>query len=192
MLGLYLLPAGIKVNKKKKRIYRLMKENNLLAAKLNKYRAKRKVSYPKPKASYPNHIWDTDITKIKIGTWGWYYLVIVLYWYTKKIVGYSLSLQSKSKDWQEALSQAFNHCFSKGIRESREKPLYLVSDNEYQPTSLSYMKACYDLGIKQIFTSWSNHKGNADTDRIIRTLKKDLVWTYDLEHPFHFQRALKR
>ena len=54
------------------------------------------------------------------------------------------------------------------------------------------MKACSDLGIKQIFTSWSNPKGNADTERVIRTLKEDLVWPYDWEHPFHFQRALKR
>ena len=58
----------IKVNKK--RIYRLMKENNLLVTKLNKYRAKRKVSRPKPRASCPNQIWGTDMTKIKIGSWG--------------------------------------------------------------------------------------------------------------------------
>jgi len=45
---------GLMVNKK--RIYRLMKENGLLVTKINKYRAKRKISRPKPKASYPNHI----------------------------------------------------------------------------------------------------------------------------------------
>jgi hypothetical protein len=73
----------------------------------------------------------------------------ILDWYTKKIVGYSLSLQSKSKDWQETLHQAVNHCFPKGIRENREKQLYPVSDNGCQPTSLSYMKACSDLSIKR-------------------------------------------
>ena len=72
-----------------------MKEkNDLLVTKLNKYRAKRKVSRPKPKAAYPNQIWGTDMTKINIGSWGWYYLVIVLDWYTKQIVGYKLSLWS--------------------------------------------------------------------------------------------------
>ena len=54
------------------------------------------------------------------------------------------------------------------------------------------MKACSDLGIKQIFTSWSNPKGNADTERVIRTLKEDLVWCYDWDHPFDFQRALEK
>jgi len=86
---------GIRVNKK--RIYRLMKENALLVNK-RRYKAKRKPIRPKPKAAYPNHIWGTDMTKIKIGIWGWYYLVVVLDWYTKEIIGYHLSLQSKSKD----------------------------------------------------------------------------------------------
>ncbi len=75
-----------------------MKENKLLVIKKTKYKAKRRSFRPKPKATYPNHIWGTDMTKIKISSWGWYYLVIVLDWYTKEMVGYYLSLQSKSKD----------------------------------------------------------------------------------------------
>ncbi len=171
---------GLMVNKK--RIYRLMKENALLVTKINRYNAKRKISRPKPKTSYPNHIWGTDMTKIKIDSWGWYYLVI----------GYSLSLQSKSKDWQEALYQAVQKRFPKGIKDSLANTLYLVSDNGCQPTSLSYMQACSSLGIKQIFTSWSNPKGNADTERVIRTLKEDLVRPYDWDNPFAFQRALDK
>jgi len=42
---------GLMVNKK--RIYRLMKEQGLLVTKVNRYKAKRKISRPKPKASYP-------------------------------------------------------------------------------------------------------------------------------------------
>ncbi len=90
-----------------------------------------------------------------------------------------MSLQSKSKDWQCALEEAVQKRFPKGIKDSLKETLYLVSDNGFKPTSLSYMKACSDLGIKQIFTSWSNPKGNADTERVIRTLKEDLIWPYD-------------
>jgi len=71
-------------------------------------------------------------------------------------------------------------------------PLYLVSDNGCQLTFLPYMRACANLGIKQIITCWSNPKVNADSERVIRTLKENLVWPCDWEHPFHFQRALKR
>ena len=157
-----------------------------------RYRAKRKVSHPKPKANYPNQIWSTDMTKIRIGSWGWYYLVMVLDWFTKEIIGYRLSLQSKSSDWQQALEEVVQKRFPKGIKDSLTETLYLVSDNGCQPTSLSYMETCSDLGIKQIFTSWSNPKGNADTERVIRTLKEDLIWCYDWDHPFDFQRALEK
>jgi len=177
---------GIKVNQK--RIYRLMRENDLLVNK-RRYKAKRKPTRPKPKAAYPNQIWGTDMTKIKIGIWGWYYLVIVLDWYTKEIIGYHVSLQSKSKEWQEALEEAVSKRFPKGIKDSLAEPLFLVSDHGCQPTSLSYMKVCSDLGIKQIFTSWSNPKGNADTERVIRTIKEDFIWCHDWDHPFDFQRA---
>ena len=143
----------IKVNNK--RTYRLMKEDNLLVNKNSQNRAKRTDFHPKPRATHPNQIWGTDMTKIKIGSWGWYYLVVILDWYTKQIVGYKLSLQSKNKDWQEALCQAVNHCFPEGIKDNLKNTLFLVSDNGCQPTSLSYMQACSDVSIKQIFISWS-------------------------------------
>jgi len=61
-----------------------MKENGLLGTKIRKYKVKRKISRAKPKAAYLNYIWGTDMTKIKIGPWGLYYLVIVRDWYTKE------------------------------------------------------------------------------------------------------------
>ena len=41
----------------------------------------------------------------------------------------------------------------------------------------SFMRACNTLGIKQIFTSFCNPKGNADTERMMRTMKEELVWS---------------
>jgi hypothetical protein len=38
------------------------------------------------------------------------------------------------------------------------------------------LKACNALGITQAFTSYNNPKGNADTERMMRTLKEELVW----------------
>ena len=72
-----------------------------------------------------------------------------------------------------------------------DKNLFLVSDNGYQPTSQRYIEACSTLGIKQIFASWSNPKGNADTERVFRTLREDLIWSNDWDNPFEFQRVLE-
>lgn len=91
---------GISVNKK--RVYRLMKEQKLIVTKDVRLKAKRGPIRPKPHAEYPNHFWGIDMTKIRMSTWGWLYLTIVLDWYTKEIVGYSLGLQSRTGDWLNA------------------------------------------------------------------------------------------
>jgi hypothetical protein len=37
------------------------------------------------------------------------------------------------------------------------------------------------LGIEQIFTSYDNPKGNADTERMIRTIKEEVIWVNEFE-----------
>ena len=173
------------------RIHRVMKEHMLLVTKNARLKARRGPMRPKPHAEYPNHFWGIDMTKIKIGPWGWLYLTVVLDWHTKEIVGHSLSLQSKTDDWLEAVGMAVNSRFPEGIRETlKDRSLFLISDNGCQPTSQRFMMNCSILGIKQIFTTWSNPKGNSDTERVMRTIKEDIVWCYDWQSPFEFEVAL--
>jgi len=179
---------GLDINKK--RIYRLMKENNLLVGKNIRLKACRTPLKAKPRANRPNHIWGIDMTKVMVASWGWLYLHIVLDWYTKKIVGYNLSLRSKTRDWLDALESAVNEQFPGGVKENEQ--LFLVSDNGSQPTSVGFMAACNVLAIKQIFASYDNPKGNADTERAIRTIKEDLVWPNDFATPFELQAALDK
>jgi transposase InsO family protein len=182
---------NIHVNKK--RIYRIMKEHNLLVCKNTRLKARRdnKAYRSKPKASRPNEFWGTDMTKVMIPSTGWLYLVIVLDWHTKKIVGHAVSTKSRTRDWLDALNDACQNQFPNGIL-SKEQDLYLVSDNGSQPTSNQYMQACSVMEIKQIFASYNNPKGNADTERIIRTLKEDFVWTRDFTSPDEFMNQWKQ
>ena len=179
---------GIPVNKK--RVYRLMKEQNLIVTPNIRLKAKRGPIRPKPHAEHPNHFWGIDMTKIKMASWGWLYLTVVLDWYTKEIIGYHLGLQSKTEDWLSALHQAVNSRFPKGILETNKERVFLISDNGCQPTSLRFMWNCSTLGLKQIFTTWSNPKGNSDTERVMRTIKEDIVWPYEWDNPFDFEVAL--
>lgn len=179
----------VQVNKK--RIYRLMKDEHLLVTKDLRLKAKRGSGRPKPRADRPNQFWGIDMTKIKMSGWGWLYLTVVLDWYSKEIIGYSFGLQSKAQDWLCALNQAIDSRFPQGIKESTQ-PLFLISDNGCQPTSERFMKNCSILGIKQIFTTWSNPKGNSDTERVMRTIKEDLVWPRDWDNPFDFEYALHK
>jgi putative transposase len=177
---------GLDINKK--RIYRLMKRSRLLVGRNMKLKACRTPLKAKPRANRPNHIWGIDMTKVMAVHWGWLYLHIVLDWYTKKIVGYNLSLRSKTRDWLDALEKSVARQFPDGARE--KPPLFLVSDNGSQPTSIGFMAACNILQIKQIFASYDNPKGNADTERVIRTVKEDLIWPNDFSTPFELEAAL--
>ncbi len=175
----------------KNRVYRLMAEAEKLVPKNLRLRAKRYDTRPKPRAKVPNQFWGTDMTKIRIHGWGWVYLHLVIDWFSKEIIGHHVSLTSKTQDWLEALHSAVNSRFPDGIRFKRGKPK-LISDNGCQPTSGAYMQDCSILGIKQIFTTWNNPKGNADTERVFRTLKEDLVWTNEWDSPFDFAKDLDR
>jgi len=173
----------------KNRVYRIMRENRLLICKKSKLLAKRPIK-PKIKSSAPNEIWGMDMTKVKLPSFGWVYLHIVLDWYTKEIVGYSFSFQSKTEDWLDALNMAVNCRYKNGIL-SEKTPPKLITDNGCQPTSERFMRSTSEINIKQIFTSWNNPKGNADTERVMRTIKEDIVWPYDWQSPFEFEAAFK-
>lgn len=173
----------------KNRIYRLMSEASLLVKPDTKLKAKRFSAHKKPRAKVPNQFWGMDMTKVSLSSWGWVYVHIVIDWYSKEIIGYHLSTTSKTSDWLEALNHAVQTRFPGGIHSKKGKPK-LITDNGCQPTSKSFMQSCSTLKIKQIFTTWNNPKGNADTERVFRTMKEDLVWTHDWNLPFEFQADL--
>jgi putative transposase len=156
----------------KKRVQRLMQVNGLAVGPNAKLKARRTES-AKPRPTRPDEWWGIDMTKVLVGQIGWVYIVIVLDWYTKKVVGYQAGLRSKSADWLTALDMAVNQQFPDG---ARDKGVNLMSDNGCQPTSISFMKACSTLGVHQAFTSYGNPKGNADTERFMRTMKEECLW----------------
>lgn len=137
---------GYSVNRK--RIYRLMRENKLLVQR-KRYRAVRTSQRSKPRATRPNQFWGIDMTKFMLPGLGWSYLIVVLDWFTNKIVGWNVSLRARPAEWKEALERALCEEFPWGAR---------------------------DQGLKQIFCSYDNPKGNAETKRVIRTIKEELLW----------------
>ncbi|MEW6101497.1 MAG: hypothetical protein AB1481_04310 [Candidatus Omnitrophota bacterium] len=38
----------------------------------------------------------------------------------------------------------------------------------------------------------SNPKGYSDTERVMRTIKEDIVWPYEWDNPFDFEIALNK
>jgi putative transposase len=83
-----------------------------------------------------------------------------------------LRIRCTAQHWLSALEMALNRQFPEGVQGQALSPM---SDNGCQPTSVAYMKACSTLGVYQAFTSDNNPKGNADTERFMRTLKEECL-----------------
>jgi len=156
----------------RKRVYRLMKHHGLLVQ-VKHYKAKRTPQTHKPKATHRNHWWGSDMTKFYVHTVGWVYVVIVLDWFSRKIVGYSFGLQPKTDLWIDALQIAVQNECPTG---ARSYGMHLMTDNGSQPTSQKYETVVQTLGIEHVTTSYGNPKGNAETERAIRTFKEEAIW----------------
>ena len=171
----------------KKRILRLMREHHLLVQPNLRLKAKRTPTGGKPRPTKPHEWWGIDMTKVMVAGFGWIYIVVVLDWYTKKIVGHYAGVPCTAKHWLAALRMAVHQQFPDG---ARGQGLSLMSDNGCQPTSLAFREACSILEIHQAFTSYNNPKGNADTERLIRTLKEECLWLQEWTCPFALVSAL--
>ena len=178
---------GLPVNKK--RVLRIMRDTGLLVKPNLRLRVTRTPTTRKPRATAPNQWWGIDMTKVLVESFGWVYVVVVLDWYTKKFVGYHIGLQSTAQHWLQALDMAVNRQFPEGVRGHE---LHLMSDNGCQPTAVAFMRTCGQLGITQAFTSYNNPKGNADTERSIRTLKEECLWLREWTSPFELAEAVAR
>ena len=178
---------GMNVNKK--RILRLMQSHDLIVKPNARLKAIRTPTKSKPQPTRPNQWWGIDMTKVMVKDFGWMYIVVVLDWYTKKIVGYYAGLQCRSRQWLEALEEAVNRQFPQGVR---DQGLCMMSDNGSQPTSVGFMQACRALDIHQAFTSYNNPKGNADTERVFRTMKEELLWLREWTTPFELADEIKQ
>jgi transposase InsO family protein len=170
----------------KKRVLRLLREHRLTVLPNFKPKAARGSDRPKPRPVRPNQWWGIDMTKVMTDS-GWAYVVIVLDWYSKKVVGHYAGRQAAGRHWLLALDAAVNRQFPGGVR---DRGLSLMSDNGSQPTSLRFLKTCSRLGVRQAFTCYNNPKGNADTERMMRTLKEELFWLFTWPSPEALAKTL--
>jgi putative transposase len=171
----------------KKRMLRLRRAHQLWVTPNVRLQAKRTPTGSKPRPTQPNEWWGIDMTKVLVEGFGWVYIVLGLDWYTKKIVGYDAGTPCTARHWLTALDMAVQGQFPPG---ARGQDVSLMSDHGCQPTSRAFMEACRILGIQQAFTSYNNPKGNADTERVRRTIKEACLWLQEWTCPFALVRAL--
>jgi len=81
---------------------------------------------------------------------GWVYVVIVLKWYTKKIVGHYSGKQARTAEWLEALEKGLNREFPGGVRENGLKLIrfhFLNLSNQVQTIGGALSVHSHDLPV---------------------------------------------
>jgi putative transposase len=177
------LKLGFRVNRK--RIQRYMKEMGIQVIYPGPNLSKRnKAQYIYPyllrnvKPAHPNHIWGIDITYCAIQG-GWMYLVAIIDWYSRKIVGYELS-QTMSREFViKAVASAVD---------KHGAPIILNSDQGSQFTSSDYIDTLKQYGIRISMDGKGRALDNAITERFWRTIKWENIYIMQYETP----RALCR
>jgi putative transposase len=110
---------GLVVNGK--RALRVMRERQ------RRFQVSRRKDWGKVEALYPNHVWQSDMTKVWAGpSVGWAYLVSVIDCCTREIVGWDLSLRCRTEEALAALNRAVLEVLPFG---SRGTGLTLTTDN---------------------------------------------------------------
>jgi putative transposase len=116
-------------------------------------------------ATYPNHIWGTDITYIRMET-GWAYLVAILDWYSRYVIAWELSLSMETGFCITTLDRALQI----GM------PLLHNSDQGVQFTDKRYVGILAEKKIGISMDGRGRCMDNIFTERLWRTVKYENVF----------------
>lgn len=167
---------GLNVNKK--RVARLMRENNIKAKTKRRFKvttvqnskaaASENILNQNFTASSENKIWTGDITYLWTKE-GWLYLAIVMDIYSRKIIGWSINSSLSTELVIRALMMALVH-------RNAKRGIIFHSDRGSQYTSSAFREILKNYGIVQSMSSTGNCYDNAITESFFHTLKTELTY----------------
>ena len=162
-----------------RRVKRLMNEMSLVPNKpdvdYNNYH-KRKYAY-KPNIisksehyPYPNKIWVSDITYIRVQR-EHFYLFVIIDLYSRKVIGHKLSSSLEAIELVKLMKTTYM---------SRQKPKNLIfhSDQGLQYTSLLFKKYLRKTEIEQSFSKKACPYDNSVAESFFASLKKEEIYRH--------------
>jgi len=120
--------------------------------------------------NHPNQVWQVDITYIKIRG-GFVYLISIIDVFSKKIMGWKLSIFLDAQSCLEVLASALKH----GL------PDIINSDQGCQFTGAAWIAAVQQQGIQVSMDGKGRWADNIHIERLWRTIKYELVYLYSFE-----------
>jgi len=124
------------------------------------------------KPEHPNQVWGIDLTYVGMNR-GWMYLVVIIDWKSRMVVGYSYS---------NTLHTGFViECVKEAIKQ-HGKPFIINSDQGAQFTSDEYINLLKSQGIKISMNGRGRSTDNAITERFIRNLKQEQLYLMEYDN----------
>jgi putative transposase len=172
----------------RKRVQRLMAEMGLLSV----YPRRQSLSKANPEhkkypyllrgvtAGYPNHIWGTDITYVRLKG-GWLYLTVILDWYSRYVISWSMSEELSTDFVVEALEKAL----------MKSQPEIINSDQGSQYTSKKWVESILRRSpeIRISMDGRGRCMDNIFTERFWRSYKYEEVYLREYETPRDCRRG---
>lgn len=131
------------------------------------------------KAGYPNHIWGTDITYIRMRG-GFMYLAAFLDWHSRYVVSWGLSDTLEDEFVIMALKSALNTAV----------PHIANSDQGSQFTGKAYTGLLLENGVKISMDGRGRCMDNIFTERLWRTVKYEDIYIKEYETPRELRSGL--
>ncbi len=165
---------GFRVNKK--RVARIMKENNIRSKRVKKRKKTTDSNHTFPasedrlkrrfnKTSAPNQVWVSDITYLKTRE-GWLYLCVLIDLFSRKVVGWSLSPNLASGFVCGALTGALQ-------RRPGARPM-IHSDRGVQYASHEFRRLLWRNKLRQSMSRKGDCWDNAPAESFFGTMKSEL------------------
>jgi putative transposase len=131
------------------------------------------------KASYPDHIWGTDITYIRMQG-GFMYLVVFLDWYSRYVVSWELSDTLEDSFVVSALKDALKTAV----------PHIANSDQGSQFTGCGYINTLLEAEVDISMDGRGRCMDNIFTERLWRTVKYEDIYIKDYSTPKELRRGM--
>lgn len=165
-LGLYSIRVDAKKQFKRKQQYA---KQNLL---------KREFS-----AGHPNQMWISDITYFKVKDY-WVYLCIILDLYSRRIIGWRVSLHMSTNLVTSTFKAAFRE---------RGKPRNLTFHSDWgkQYISKTFSALLQENGVKQSFSTTAKPLDNAVAETFFSAFKREEVYRREYTSERHLRRSVE-
>lgn len=178
---------GYEVNRK--RVMRLMKKLGLQTI----YQKKRTTIPDKDHKIYPyllrdiaiassNQVWCTDITYLPVWR-GHFYLVVIMDWYSRKVLSWRISNTMEVDFCVTALSEALS---------TYDQPEIFNSDQGSQFTSNKFTQILKEAGVKISMDGRGRCHDNIFIERLWRSLTYELIYLSEFKDGKHLKKEVKK